>query len=268
MLGLGKNPDRNAEMLMFMLFSSIGVPHTYDLYFLFNTRNNPENEVVSFQEPDIRVAMAMQTFWSNFVWRLDPNSQEGDEYQLPEWPPFKVAKSGFNTNVTRIRDPPTTRAPTSDIEVSTWVRCSWYRRHVNVLRARSQPWQTIENVRQLGHRCCCNMDIQPVQCMRLEDLNWRGRCPMVDLGSSRFQTHHAPLGCVADNPDVVLRCCCVRSKETGRQSCQRLANSKLKRGAVCPRICVDEQDDFTSCHTPGSKTRQSHHVPYGCDSDV
>merc|ERR1719276_276953 len=56
---LGSDADSNAEAILGMLLASIGVPHTYDLYFLFNAGSNPYSDVVEFLLEETRVARYM-----------------------------------------------------------------------------------------------------------------------------------------------------------------------------------------------------------------
>jgi len=122
-----------------VLLNAVGVPHAYDLFFVFNTRLNPRSKVIDFGLTEQNIALTFQFYWMSFAWNLNPNNLATFKEYGIEWPHFNN-KNPWETKI-QIRDPPTTKLSSIDDELLP--RCGmWLHKKSVALRTSKKPWQT------------------------------------------------------------------------------------------------------------------------------
>mmetsp|Transcript_12565 Transcript_12565/g.24567 ORF Transcript_12565/g.24567 Transcript_12565/m.24567 type:complete len:760 (-) Transcript_12565:67-2346(-) len=283
------NAKNRYDLLVGLVLGALGVPHTLDLFFVFNTNENKEGRFLKFGETEKLVAKVFQSYWGQFAHTGSPNGPLTVSF-LPEWKPF-----GNKELVMRLRGSPTMEPVRNDVEADIERRCSWWASNPSALRARSKPWQLAPSSVNLGLRCCCDHDHEPSRCIRatstkVEELthkagstgrtNWLGLCPRVDFGLGKVQTHHDPLGCTLKPPETSFgRCCCVNRKKlpwfapggavhvTAKPDylCNLISNEQeLKGRTFCPEVCVVPPN--TTADDESCIYLQSHHMPGACKS--
>ena len=196
-----------------LMMSALGVPHGFDLFFVFDSKDNPADESLQFGEYEARVSEHFIAYWGQHAWEGSPDGayapvgHNNAEVLVPAWP----AWTEENRTIMRLEYEPSTLPVQNDMEADVERRCSWFRKNKESLRARSKPWQTETlSVGNLGLRCCCDTSQDPPICqrVRIDEVKTDGHCPWADFGRGLFQTHHDSLGCVSADHDV-LRCCCL-----------------------------------------------------------
>lgn len=300
-LGVWVVRDRNRfDRALGVFLSSMGVPHTMDIFFVFHTKLNPKVNVLQWGHRQENLAQYFQGWWGQFARTGNPNGgplvrRDGEPYELPYWPSFAGQKS--HGDVMRIRDPPIAMSVGQhDVEEAVQGRCDFWMKHPEGLRAKFKDWQHRGTPTDLGYRCCCDLESQPPVCTRVGERpgdvignsritvrpNWLGYCPVLDLNTTRgsVQTHHDPLGCVVENTSSIERCCCLEAAQVPfemRQDrsliCQRFPGSDLSWRYTCPKVCVADDEHFNQtgrvferCFFGVTKRRlQSRHHALGCE---
>jgi len=239
-----------------LAMSAMGVPHGFDLFFVFDSKDNPLDESLQFSDYEARVSEFFIAYWGQHAWEGSPEGSfapvgpNREDMPTPAWP----AWTEDNHTIMRLGYEPSTRPIANDIEADVERRCSWFRDHKDSLRARSKPWQTAQlSVGNLGLRCCCDTSQDPPICnrVRVDELKTDGHCPSVDYGRGVVQTHHDSLGCVSADHDA-LRCCCLNHVEVPdafqtdianpQPICQHLVDGELNWRGHCPEICSWDTD--------------------------
>jgi len=261
------NADNGFDKAYGLLLESMGVPHTFDLFFIFRLPSNPNHAYVNFDsERSKRISDVFMAYWGQFINTLKPWNDRmatiRKHYPPPEWKPFN--SSDPMNSVLRIQDPPSMTPVSGDIEEETDRRCSWWAKHPTALRAREKPWQLQQRVETLGMRCCCDTSQDPPVCVRVTKsdspeiqkvgndwripvkADWLGFCPKLDLGKGLTDTVHDPLGCVVQDVRDVLTCCCLSPEQVPdafqqdpsnpKPVCQHFTTADLWFGK-CPKVC-------------------------------
>lgn len=282
---MGTGSDGRFEKAIGLAMASFGVSHMFDLFFVFNTEDNPDAQMLVFGDSERRLAEYFQYYWTNLAATGDPNlppeppealntsAPSRMKIPIPIWKPFGVDNG--TDGILRIKDPPTMSAVPGDVEAEIERRCQWWSQFPDTLRARQKPWQMAQSPTDLGLRCCCDMTQDPPQCGRAgkehfqpqdmdlanawtemsgvkkTNLNWRSHCPRMRFKAdgAKVPTEHHAMGCTVPDKHVLKRCCCVKRKELSQ------IRGVTNASEVCVRVSMKDTNWKGSCPklcmTPG-----------------